>query len=123
VILVLNDVEETRTLIERMLRGKGWVVAVAREEEDAISIARSRVPDLILMSLGREPEQLLKAARRIRQQAAVGLDVAIVIFCVPTIPEGAEMEIDKGVYITHPDNFDQLRDLLRRLLWKKTLIH
>jgi CheY-like chemotaxis protein len=110
IILVLEDIEETRYLIEKMLKGNGYYVAISR--------ARFQYPDLILMSLGLVPEQLLATAHRIRQQAALGLDVAIVIFCVPTIPEGAEVEVDKNVYVTRPDNFNQLREFLHRLLCK-----
>jgi CheY-like chemotaxis protein len=116
VILVLDDIEENRYLIKKMLEVNGCYVALARDEEDAISRACSQSPDLILMSLGLELEQLLAAAHRIRREAALGQDVAIVIFCVPTISEGAEIEVKKNVYLTRPDNFDQLRDLLHRLL-------
>jgi CheY-like chemotaxis protein len=116
VILVLNDIEETRRLTEKMLEGNDCFVTLARDEEDAISKARSESPDLILMSLGLKLDQLLATAQRIRQEAAFSDDVAIVIFCVPTIPEGAEMEVNKNVYVTHPDNFDQLRNFLHRLL-------
>jgi CheY-like chemotaxis protein len=116
VILVLDDIEETRHLTEKMLGKNDCCITLARDEEDAISRARSESPDLILMSLGLELEQLLATAKRIRQKAAFGEDVAIVIFCVPTIPEGAEMEINKNVYVTRPDNFDQLRNFLHRLL-------
>jgi CheY-like chemotaxis protein len=115
-ILVLDDVEETRNLIQKMLGESRCCVALARDEEDAILRARSQSPDVILMSLGLDLEQLLATAQRIRQEAAFGQDVAIVIFCVPSIPEGAEMEVNKNVYVTRPDNFDQLRDLLHRLL-------
>jgi CheY-like chemotaxis protein len=116
VILVLNDIEETCRLTEKMLRKNHCHVTFARNEEDAISRVHSESPDLILMSLGLELEQLLATAQRIRQKAAFGENVAIVIFCVPTIPEGAEMEVNKNVYVTRPDNFDQLRGLLHRLL-------
>jgi CheY-like chemotaxis protein len=116
IILVLEDVEETAYLIDKMLRGNGYCVALARTEEDAIMRAGLQSPDLILMSLGLRPDLLLATALRIRQQAALSPDVAIVIFCIPTIPEGAEMEVSKNVYVTRPDNFDQLRQLLRRLL-------
>src|ERR1700730_13050022 len=92
VILVLDDIEETRCLIGKMLRGNGCCVNLARDEEDAISRARSQSPDLVLMSLGLDLEQLLATAHRIRQKAAFSQDVAIIIFCVPTIPEGAEIE-------------------------------
>jgi CheY-like chemotaxis protein len=116
VILVLDDIEETRCLIGKMLRGNGCCVNLARDEEDAISRARSQSPDLVLMSLGLDLEQLLATAHRIRQKAAFSQDVAIIIFCVPTIPEGAEIEIKQNVYVTRPDNFNQLRGLLHRLL-------
>jgi CheY-like chemotaxis protein len=116
IILVLEDVEETAQLIERMLKGNGYSVTVARSEEEAIFRCRFQSPDLILMSLGFGPERLLATAHRIRRQAGLSPDVAIVIFCIPTIPEGAEMEVDKNVYVTRPDNFNQLRELLYRLL-------
>jgi CheY-like chemotaxis protein len=116
VILILDDIEETRHLTEKMLGKNGRCITSAKDEEDAISRARSDSPDLILMSLGLELDQLLATAQRIRQKAAFGENVAIVIFCVPTIPEGAEMEVNKNVYLTRPDNFDQLRDFLHRLL-------
>ena len=68
------------------------------------------------MSLGFEREELVATAQRIRNRAALSQDIAVVIFCVPTIPEGAEMEVNENVYVTRPDNFDQLRYFLRRLL-------
>ncbi|WP_263368579.1 response regulator [Edaphobacter bradus] len=118
IVLVLEDVDETRYLIEKMLVGSGYCVALARNEDDAIVMARSHTPDLILMSLGLGTDRLIAAAHRIRQQAALSEEVGVVIFYVPTIPEGAEMEVDKNVYLTRPDNFNQVRDLLQRLLCK-----
>ena len=118
VILVLEDIEETAHLIEKMLKRDGYLVTLARSEEDAIFRGRSQSPDLILISLGLGTKPLLATARRIRRQAGLSQDIAIVIFSDPTIAEGAEVEVDKNVYVTRPDNFDQLRELLRRLLCK-----
>jgi two-component system, NtrC family, nitrogen regulation response regulator GlnG len=115
-ILIVEDIEETRYLIEKLLKKNGYDVDLARDEEDAICRARSRSPDLILLSLGFEREELVATAQRIRNRAALSQDIAVVIFCVPTIPEGAEMEVNENVYVTRPDNFDQLRYFLRRLL-------
>jgi CheY-like chemotaxis protein len=116
IILVLDDVEETAYLIEKMLKKNGYCVALARNEEDAIWRGRSESPDLILMSLGLDPERLVATAQRIRRQAGLSEDVAFVIFCIPSIPEGAEVEVDRNVYLTRPDNFNQLREFLHRLL-------
>ena len=116
IILVVEDIEETARLIEKMLKGNGYSVALARTEEDAISMSRSHSPDLVLISLDLAPEQLLTTALRIRRHSGLGRDVSIVIFCVPTIPEGAELEVENNIYLTRPDNFNQLRKLLHRLL-------
>jgi CheY-like chemotaxis protein len=118
IILVVEDVEETGVLIEKMLKGNGYCVSLARSEEDAILRAYSQSPDLILMSLGFGPERLIKVANRIRQQAGLQQDVAVVIFCDPTIPEGCEMEVGENIFVSRPDNFNQLRDLVKRLLCK-----
>lgn len=115
-ILVLEDIEETRDLIERMLKLDGYDVTLARSEEDAIAEGLLRTPRLVLISLGLELDQLLATARRIRHRVALGHEVAIVIFCVSTIPQGAEMEVQTNVYLTRPDNFNQLRELFYRLL-------
>ena len=40
----------------------------------------------------------------------------VVVFCIAEIDEGDEVAIGQNVYITRPDNFNQLRALLARLL-------
>jgi two-component system nitrogen regulation response regulator GlnG len=119
VILLIEDVEETRYLLEKMLKKDGYCVDLARDEEDAIRTARSQSPDLILMSLNPELEQLVATAQRIRDYANLTTEVAVVIFCVSTIPESAEWEVHDNIYATRPDNFDQLRQFLHQLLRKR----
>jgi DNA-binding response OmpR family regulator len=119
VILLVEDTEETRYLLEKMLKKDGYSVSLARDEEGALLSARSRTPDLILMSLNLGIRELVEAAQRIRDQADLTSAVAVVIFCVSTIPESAEWEIEENIYATRPDNFDQLRDFLHQLLRKR----
>ena len=118
-ILVVEDVHETRDGIEKLLKADGYSVAVARDERDAIESAQLRCPDLILVSLAGSPQDVIITARGIRELAVVGEDVPIVVFCNQEIDEGGEVAIGQNVHITRPDNFNQLRDLLIRLL-KKT---
>ena len=73
-------------------------------------------PHLLLVSLGGPPAEVLTTAVRIRHRAHLRPAVPIVIFCTPTVAEGAEVELAGQVYLTRPDNFDQLRALLQRLL-------
>ena len=117
-ILVVEDVEETRYGIERLLTASGYHVSTARDEEEAIQKASLHHPDLILISLGLDAVQALPVARRIRERAGLGEEVPVVIFCVASLNEGDEVAAGYNVYMTRPDNFDQLRAFLSRLLRK-----
>ncbi len=116
IILVVEDVHETRDGIERLLTADGYRIAVARDEADAIESAQLRWPDLILVSLAGLPREVIASARRIREDAGVDDDVPVVVFCIEQLGEGDEVAIGKNVHVTRPDNFNQLRGLLTRLL-------
>ena len=116
IILVVEDVRETREGIEKLLLVDGYRIALARDEPDGIESARRQRPDLILVSLAGLPREVIGSARRIRQKAAIGEDVPVVVFCIDEIAQGDEVAIGENVHVTRPDNFDQLRSLLARLL-------
>ena len=116
IILVVEDVHETRDGIEKLLKVDGYRVVLARDESDGIESAQRQRPHLILVSLDGLPSEVLMSGCRIRESAGVGEDVPIVIFCFDEIAAGAEVAIGKNVHIAQPDNFNQLRDLLSCLL-------
>ena len=116
IILVVEDVTETRDGIEKLLKADGYHVTLARDESDAIESAQRLTPDLILVSLAGSPREVLTAACRIRELSYVGESVPVVVFCVQEVAEGDEIPIGHNVHVTHPDNFNQLRGLLTRLL-------
>lgn len=115
-ILVVEDVHETRDGIEKLLQADGYRVAVARDERDGIESALRKCPDLILVSLAGSPREVIATARRIRERAGVGEHVPVVAFCIEEIKEGDEVALGQNVHVTRPDNFNQLRSLLVRLL-------
>ncbi|SRR5216683_1712720 len=116
-ILVVEAVEETRYGIERLLAASGYQVSTARDEKEVK--ASLHHPDLILISsLGLDAFQVVPTARRIRERAELGEDVPVVVFSVPSLDEGTEVGAGFNVYLTRPDNFDQLRALISRLLRK-----
>jgi CheY-like chemotaxis protein len=116
IILVVEDVRETREGIEKLLLVDGYRIALARDEQDGIESAQRQRPDLILVSLAGLPREVIGSARRIRQNAGIGEDVPVVVFCIDEIAQGDEVAIGENVHVTRPDNFDQLRSLLARLL-------
>src|SRR3972149_6750239 len=118
VVLVVEDVAETRDGIEKLLKADGYRVSVARDERDAIESAQRQRPDLILVRLGDLPREVIVTARRIRERAEVGENVPFVVFGIDEIGEGDEVAIGQNVHVTRPDNFNQLRRLMTPLLRK-----
>jgi DNA-binding response OmpR family regulator len=119
-ILVVEDVQETRDAIESLLTRDGYYVDPAQSEGDAVERGRWNRPDLILVSLGGLPDEVISIACRIRVKAGLSTHVPIVIFSIWTIQEGEEREIGENIYVTIPDNFDQLRKLLARVLKERS---
>lgn len=118
IILVVEDVHETRDGIEKLLIADGYRVALARDERDAIESAHRTRPNLILVSLAGLPPDVVLSARSIRQRAEVEERVPVVVFGSEGIAEGEEVAIGENVYLTRPDNFNQLRGFIARLLEK-----
>jgi len=115
-ILVVEDVHETRDGIEKLLTTDGYRVSLARDEYDATKSAQQTRPDLILVSLAGSPSEVILSARNIREHAEVGERVPVVVFCIEGIDDGQEVDVGQNVHVTRPDNFNQLRSLLARLL-------
>jgi len=115
-ILVVDDVEETLDGIKEMLTRDGYRVYAARDERDAADKARLSSPDLMLVSLEGEAADIIVAASRIRARAGIDNNLPIIIFCVGEIKEGSETAVGDNIYLAHPDNFNQLRDLIASLL-------
>ena len=115
-ILVVEDVYETRAGINTLLKANGYRVAFARAKGEVINSTRPERPDLILVSGAGLPNNVLVRVGRIRNEATVGDEIPVVVFCAQDIPEGEEVAIGGNVYLTNPDNFNQLRSLVARLL-------
>jgi len=115
-ILVVEDVYETRAGIDTLLKANGYRVAMANAEGEAINSTRPERPDLVLVSGSALPENVLVKVGSVRREAGVGDEIPVVIFCAQDINEGEEVAIGGNVYLTNPDNFNQLRSLVARLL-------
>jgi CheY-like chemotaxis protein len=116
IILVVEDVAETRDGIEALLQADGYQVIAVGGEPGAVASARQERPDLILVSLAGHLREVSVVARNIRRRAELGESVPIVIFCIGDVAEGDEVAIGQNTHITRPDNFNQLRALIARLL-------
>jgi CheY-like chemotaxis protein len=121
-ILVVDDIEETLDGIKELLTSDGYRVYAARDERDAAEKARLNSPDLMLVSLDGEVADIVVAAKRIRSLAGLKDELPIIIFCVGELKEGYEVSVEPNIYLAHPDNFNQLRDFISRLLDARKIV-
>jgi CheY-like chemotaxis protein len=112
----VEDIAEPLDGIEELLLADGYDVTFARDAREAITRARHKHPDLILVSLAGHLRDVSVTARRIRDRGELGEGVPVVIFCIGEIAEGDEVAIGRNIHITRPDNFNQLRRFITRLL-------
>jgi CheY-like chemotaxis protein len=115
-ILVVEEVYETRAGIDTLLKANGYRIVFARADGEPINSTRPERPDLVIVSSAGLPNNVLVKVGRIRKEAAVGDEVPVVVYCAQDIPEGEEVAIGGNVYLTNPDSFNQLRNLVARLL-------
>ena len=112
----MADLEYLREGIKALLERDGHRIYPVKSEEEAIDTAMRVRPDLILISLDQSSDYVTACARRVRARASLSESVPIVMFCISTLAEGAEVLVGENTYATRPINFNQLRKLMRRLL-------
>ena len=122
-ILVVEDVQETRDSIKRLLRNDGYRVDAAPDEDEALDKIERNPPDLILISLDGLPEEVFACAQRIRHRGGLSERTPIVIFSLAIVPEGGEEELMGNIHVIMPDNFNHLRGLLKRVLRAASRTH
>ena len=118
-VMVVEDFEDNRFMMRRLLEMSGYRVVEATNGQEAVETARLERPDLILMDLSLPLLDGLAATRRIREQAELR-DVPIVAVSAHDTADFHADALAAGCneYVTKPIDFDQLEDLLSRLIAK-----
>jgi CheY-like chemotaxis protein len=119
-IMVVEDFEDNRFMMRRLLEMSGYRVLEAVNGEEAVELAQRERPGLILMDLSLPQLDGLAATRRIRQHPEMR-DVPIVAVSAHDTADFHADALAAGCndYVTKPIDFDQLEALLSRLLPKK----
>jgi two-component system, cell cycle response regulator DivK len=119
-IMVVEDFEDNRFMMRRLLEMSGYQVLEAINGEEAVEIAKREHPHLILMDLSLPLLDGLAATRRIRQEAELR-DVPIVAVSAHDTADFHADALAAGCndYVTKPIDFDQLEALLGKLLTRQ----
>jgi two-component system cell cycle response regulator DivK len=119
-LLVVEDFEDSRFMMLRLLEMAGYSVLEASDGEQAVKMAVQERPALILMDLSLPKLDGLAATRKIRGHKGVG-HVPIVAVSAHDAAESRIEALEAGcnAYVTKPIDFDHLNELLKRFLSKE----
>src|SRR5260221_8643210 len=115
--LLVEDFEDSRFMMRRLLEMAGYKVIEASDGEQAVELAIREQPALILMDLSLPKLDGLAATRQIRQHTDVS-KIPIVAVSAHDSPASRTEALAAGCdeYVTKPIDFDQLDRLLKRFL-------
>jgi len=119
-ILLVEDNEMNRDMLSRRLARRGYQVVIALDGEQGVAMARSEVPDLILMDMslpvldGWEAARQLKAAPETRA-------IPIIALTAHAMVGDREKAIEAGCndYDTKPIEFPRLLEKIDAVLGKE----
>ncbi|HZN05676.1 MAG TPA: response regulator [Pyrinomonadaceae bacterium] len=118
-VLLVEDTEDNRFMMRRLLEMSGYAVIEATNGEEAVRLAESERPALILMDLSLPVLDGLAATRAIRKLDGFK-EVPIVAVSAHDTSDFQSEALAAGCnsYITKPIDFSQLETLIARLLGK-----
>src|SRR5262245_27884630 len=116
-IMVVEDNELSRDALARRLERRGYHVVLAGDGEEAVSIGRAELPDLVLMDLGLPRLDGLEATRRLKVDGATG-HIPIIVLSAHVMTDDRDKALEAGAdeFDTKPVRFQQLLAKMAALL-------
>jgi CheY-like chemotaxis protein len=116
-VLIVDDVQDNRTVYVLFLKFSGYRVAEAENGVEALRQAESLMPDVIVMDLSLPVMDGWEATRRLKRDPRTK-KIPVVVLTGHALPEHAQAARDAGcdLVITKPCLPDQLMDAIRRIL-------
>ena len=118
-VLLVEDTEDNRFMMRRLLEMASYRVVEATNGEEAVRLAESEQPHLILMDLSLPVIDGLAATRAIRKLNGLSKTPIIAVSAHDTSDfQSDALAAGCDSYITKPIDFSQLEQLIARLLGK-----
>jgi CheY-like chemotaxis protein len=118
-VLLVEDTEDNRFMMRRLLEMSGYRVVEATNGDEAVKLAETEQPGLILMDLSLPIIDGLAATRLIRKLPQLAKTPIIAVSAHDTSDFLAEaLQAGCNSYITKPIDFNELEQLIVRELGK-----
>lgn len=119
-ILVVDDNQDNRELVVKILKSKGYQMIEAIDGEEALEKAIAEKPDLILMDISIPKLNGYEVTRRLKSRADFK-DTPIIALTAHAMKGDREKTIKAGCdgYISKPFNIHELPDQIKTYLKEK----
>jgi CheY-like chemotaxis protein len=119
-VLLVEDTDDNRFMMRRLLEMTGYRVLEARNGEEAVAIAEAEIPQLILMDLSLPIIDGLAATRLIRKLPGLESTPIIAVSAHDTSDFQSEaIKAGCNSYITKPIEFSELEEMIEQLIQKR----
>jgi len=116
-VLLVEDTEDNRQMMKRLLEMSGYQVLEAVNGEEAVKLASQEQPRIILMDLSLPLIDGLTATRRIRNSPGMSKVPIVAVSAHDTADFHSEaLAAGCNAYITKPIDYPQLEEIVNRLL-------
>ena len=116
-VLLVEDTEDNRFMMRRLLEMTGYRVVEAMNGEEAVKLAKTELPNLILMDLSLPVIDGLAATRLIRKLPEFESTPIIAVSAHDTDDFQSEaIQAGCNTYVTKPIDFNELEQLIAKLL-------
>jgi len=119
-ILIVEDDPRNLKMIQMILRPYGYSLLEATDGEEALKVARSNKPDLIIMDLRLPKVSGLEVTRQLRQMSDFS-HIAIIAITAYAMKGDKEKAISAGcdAYLAKPINTRELPKLITEMLLQR----
>ncbi len=119
-ILIVEDNPQNMRLIEMLLRTKSYTLLKATDGEEAMNIATTEQPDLIIMDMQLPKVSGLEVTRRLRQMPSFS-HIPIIAVTAYAMKGDKEKFIEAGcdAYLSKPLNTRELPNVISEILFHR----
>ena len=116
-ILIADDEPNIVTSLEFLMRGSDYEVRVARDGEEALHLAESFRPDLVLLDVMMPLESGFEVCRRLRANPLLqGLKIVMLTAKGRDVERKRGVELGANAYVSKPFSTKELMSTVRSLL-------
>lgn len=121
-VLLVEDTEDNRQMMKRLLEMSGYQVVEAINGEEAVKLASEQRPQIILMDLSLPLIDGLTATRRIRSLPGLNKVPIIAVSAHDTADFHSEaLAAGCNAYITKPIDYPELEEIVNLLISRDQL--